>query len=161
MTARTRLGSRVRKWLALVVACALPLEVFIWNKDELLRQQSAVLLGVAIWIAVMAGLDAWLLRSGRTRASRALGFGALAFAVIQGILALVWISAFLYAYVLLFVMLRATPVFFPTQSRFGMTLVLTVVCGMSALIWVLLLAAICLLFDRRPPLANARIGTRV
>jgi hypothetical protein len=92
MTAKTRLGSRVGKWLALVVACALPLEAFIWNKEELLRQQFAVLLGVVIWIAVMAGLDAWLLRRGRTRASRALGFGALAFAVIQGILAVVSIN---------------------------------------------------------------------
>jgi len=84
MTAKTALGSRVRKWLPLVVACALPLEWFLWNKEDqdLLRQQFAVLLGVAIWIAVMAGLDAWLLRSGRTRASRALGFGALAFAVV-------------------------------------------------------------------------------
>jgi hypothetical protein len=155
MTAKTRLGSRVRKWLALVAACALPLEAFIWNKEEVLRQQFAVLLGVAIWIAVMAGLDAWLLSRGRTRASRALGFGALAFAVIQGILALVSISGFIYIYWLVFVMLRAAPVFFPTQSRFGMTLVLTIVCGMSALIWVLLFVAICLLFDRRPAVDEA------
>ena len=159
MTAKARFGRRLRKWLALVVACALPLEVFTWNTDEP-RLHVAQLLGVAIWIAVMAGLDAWLLRRGRTRASRALGFGALAFAGIQGTLALLSISAFIYIYWLVFVMLRAAPVFFPTQSRFGMTLVLTIVCGTSALIWVLLLAAICLLFDRRPALANARIGTR-
>ena len=54
MTAKTRLWSRVRKWLALVVACALPLEAFIWNKGELLRQQFAVLLGGAIWVCGMS-----------------------------------------------------------------------------------------------------------
>ena len=69
------------------MACALPLLVVMWDRKRPVLLL-AEFLGVAIWIVVMAGLDEWLLRRGRARASRALGFGALAFAVIQGLIAL-------------------------------------------------------------------------
>ena len=136
------------------MACALPPLVLTWDKDRR-AYYIAELLGVAIWIALMAGLDGWLLKRGRKRASRALTRGALAFGVLQGILSLVSASLLMYLYLPFIVSLKAGPAFFPTRSRFAMTLVFTIDCGMSALIVVLLFAAMFFVLGRRPSIDSS------
>ena len=161
MAGRTRLGRHVVKWMLLVTACALPLLVLMWNKAEpgLLV---AELLGVAIWVAVMAGLDARLLKRGRQRASRALALGALTFSVIETMASLISVSLMMYVYAPFFLMLMAGRVVDLPQSRFAVTLIFTIACGLSALLVVLLLAAMFLRFGRLPAIdvTQSRINRR-
>ena len=112
----------------------------------------------------MVGLDRLLLGGGHLRASRALGLGAMTFGVIQGTLSLASMSSLVYLYAPVWVMLMAGAAFIPTHSRFAafpeespftMTLILTIVSGLSALLFVLLFAAIFLGVGRqRPPIAE-------
>ena len=138
-----------------MTACALPLLVLMWNKAEpgLLV---AELLGVAIWVAVMAGLDARLLKRGRQRASRALALGALTFSVIEAMASLISVSLMMYIYAPFFLMLfMAGRVVDLPRSRFAVTLIFTIACGLSALLVVLLLAAVFIRFGRRRPLSTS------
>lgn len=140
--------------MALVMACALPLLVVMWKKDEP-AFLAAELLGVATWIAVMAGLDAWLLRRGHHRASRALAPGAVAFAVIQAILGLISMDSMLYVYLPFMLMIDAGPSFLLPEPRFALILIFTIACGFNALLVVVLLAAAFLPFVRRPAIDEA------
>ena len=64
-----------------------------------------------------------------------------------------------YMYAPFFLMLMAGRVVDLPRSRFAMTLILTVACGSSALLVVLLLAAMFLRFGRRPLSTNLSHGT--
>jgi hypothetical protein len=134
--------------VVLVTVCALPVLVLTWNKAEP-GLFGAELLGVAIWVAVMAGLDAWLLNRGRQRASRALALGALTFGVVEAIVSVVSISLLMYVYAPFFLLLMAGPVVDLPRSRFAARLILTLAGGLSALFVVLLFAAVFLRFGRR------------
>ena len=137
-------------------ACALPLLVLMWNKAEpgLLV---AELLGVAIWVAVMAGLDARLLA--RAAAARGAGSGALTFSVIEAMASLISVSLMMYVYAPFFLMLfMAGRVVDLPRSRFAVTLIFTIACGLSALLVVLLLAAMFLRFGRRPAIDEPVAG---
>ena len=145
MGTSTRLARVVGTWVALVTACAAPLFVLTWERrsDNNASFQIGKVLGVAIWIGVMAGLDAWLLRRGRDRASRALILGALAFAVIQGIAAIASASAFIYFYMPAAAMVQILPRFVTRVSYFGAAFSFTLACGLIAFFGVMLLAAVC------------------
>jgi hypothetical protein len=126
-----------------------------WNRrDPTLHFAES--LGVAIWIVVMVGLDEWLVRRGRGRASHALGLGALSFAGIQGILALISTAAVSVLYVpVMVILLAGLRAFFPIGSRFALNLALTMAAGVSVMVSVVLLAALFLRFGRRTTIDEA------
>jgi protein-S-isoprenylcysteine O-methyltransferase Ste14 len=128
------------KWCTLVIACALPLLLFTGEKGGGLL--AGELIGIAVWIGVMASFDAWLLASGRDRLSRALTRGVVAFALLQAAATLVSLTASIYFYLPVGFIIQFGPRTFVTAAPIFMAFYLTVTAGLIAFIEALLLAAL-------------------
>jgi hypothetical protein len=120
-------------WIPIVLGCALPLLVSLWDSFSMSDALGA-LAGVALWAVLMMVSDMRLLEPGASSTSRLLMASAAFLMVLE------WITIAAFSETVLFGLYIPAFVFafqFPTGIRFlpdsGSALVLTLICGAQAL----------------------------
>jgi hypothetical protein len=124
---------RASLWIPIVLGCALPLLVSLWDSFSIGDSVGAIV-GVAAWAVLMMLMDMRLLEPGASSTSRLLMASAAFLMVLE------WITIAAFSETVLFGLYIPAFVFafqFPTGIRFlpdsGSALVLTLICGAQAL----------------------------
>jgi hypothetical protein len=124
---------RASVWILIVLGCALPLLVSLWDTSSTGDLLGAIV-GVAVWAALMMFVDMHLQEPGASSTSRVLMASAVFLMVLE------WSLVAAFSKLALFALYSPAVIFaakFPFGIRslpdFGVALVLTVVCGAQAL----------------------------
>ena len=138
--------TRILKWAGLTVACAMPLIVIVQPHPPRMDLVLAEVLGVAVWVIVMASVDTLLSRGNKEAVRHALVVGVVTWALVQAAAASVpafrnwWMAFYFPGVIIAELMGRAAPL--RVAPRVYHFIVLVLACGAMNLIAALLLGLV-------------------